>query len=327
MHGRGLDGSPLPFKPLLFQSRVVSHANAPSVLLIAGPTASGKSALALDLAERLDGEIVNADALQLYSDLRLLTARPTPEEEARAPHHLFGVSDGADGWSVGRWLDAALPVLDAIAARGRRAIVVGGTGLYFRALTQGLADIPAVPASARQAAAETFERLGEDAFRAALADRDPAAAARIAPGDRQRLLRAFEVAEATGKALTDWQSDTTAPLAPDQWRAVVLEPDRQTLYARCDARLQTMVEGGALEEVRILMNRHLAPAAPIMKAVGVRELAAHLRGELTLAEAMALAQQETRRYAKRQMTWFRNQTPDWERLSGEPEIEHFMAVS
>ena len=305
----------------------MSDLDAKPVLLIAGPTASGKSALALDLAERLDGEIVNADALQLYTDLRLLTARPTPEEERRAPHHLFGVSDGADGWSVGRWLDAALPVLEGIAARGRRAIVVGGTGLYFRALTRGLAEIPAVPASARQRAAETFERLGEDAFRAALAQRDPAAAARIGPGDRQRLLRAFEVAEATGKALTDWQTDTIAPLSPGQWRAVVLEPDRQTLYTRCDARLQGMVQGGALDEVRILMNRHLAPAAPIMKAVGVREMAAHLSGEMTLAEAIALAQQETRRYAKRQMTWFRNQTPDWQRLSGEPGAEAFHALS
>jgi tRNA dimethylallyltransferase len=319
-----LDGSPLPFKPPLLQSKVVSDAKTPPILLIAGPTASGKSALALALAERLGGEIVNADALQLYADLRVLTARPSPEEEARAAHHLFGVADGADGWSVGRWLGAALPVLDSIAARGRRTIVVGGTGLYFRALTQGLAEIPAVPASARSAAAEAFERLGEDAFRQALAERDPAAARRIAPGDRQRLLRAFEVAEATGKALTDWQADTAAPLGPDQWRAVVLEPERKALYARCDARLTAMVEHGALKEVRALMARGLDPAAPIMKAVGMRELAAHLSGELTLPEATALAQQETRRYAKRQMTWFRNQTPNWPRLKDEGEAERFV---
>ncbi|MGZ3401008.1 MAG: tRNA (adenosine(37)-N6)-dimethylallyltransferase MiaA [Caulobacteraceae bacterium] len=295
------------------------------VLLIAGPTASGKSALALRLAERLNGEIVNADALQLYADLRVLSARPTAEEEARAPHHLFGVAAGADGWSVGRWLDAALPLLGDIAARGRRAIVVGGTGLYFRALTKGLADIPAVPAAVRQAAAETWERLGEDAFRQALAARDPAAAARIAAGDRQRLLRAFEVAEATGKALSDWQADTTPPLSAGQWRAVVLEPDRQTLYARCDARFAAMVEAGALEEVRALIARRLDPLAPVMKAVGVRELAAHLAGELTLAEAVALAQQETRRYAKRQLTWFRNQTPEWERLTVDTQVESLIA--
>jgi tRNA dimethylallyltransferase len=293
------------------------------VLLIAGPTAGGKSALALRLAERLGGEIVNADALQLYTDLSVLSARPTTDEMAQAPHHLFGVADGADGWSVGRWLDAALPVLADIAARGHRAIVVGGTGLYFRALTRGLADIPAVPAAVRRAAAETYERLGEDAFRQALAERDPAAAARIAPGDRQRLLRAWEVAEATGRALTDWHGGTEAPLRADQWRAVVLEPDRQALYARCDTRLHAMVEHGALEEMQALMARGLGPLAPVMKAVGVRELAAHLAGELTLAEAVALAQQETRRYAKRQLTWFRNQTPDWERLRDGADVERF----
>jgi tRNA dimethylallyltransferase len=305
----------------------VTDVGTPPVLLVAGPTASGKSALALRLAERLDGEIVNADALQLYADLRILSARPTTEEEAVAPHHLFGVADGADGWSVGRWLGAALPVLSDIAERGRRAIVVGGTGLYFRALTKGLAEIPAVPAAARQAAAAAYERLGEVAFREALAARDPAAAARIAPGDRQRLLRAYEVAEATGRALTDWQAGTTAPLRPDQWRGVVLEPDRKTLYARCDARLSAMVEAGALDEVCTLIDRRLDPLAPVMKAVGVRELAAHLRGDLTLAEAVALAQKETRRYAKRQLTWFRNQTPDWNRLRDEKDVERFVAAS
>ena len=254
----------------------------------------------------------------------LLSARPAAEEAAVVPHHLFGVADGADGWSVGFWLEAALPLLHAIAARGRRAIVVGGTGLYFRALTRGLADIPAVPAATRQAAAEAYGRLGEAAFRQALEARDPAAAARIAPGDRQRLLRAFEVAEATGKALSDWQADTAAPLASDRWRGVVLEPDREVLYARCDARLAAMIAAGALEEVRTLMERKLDPLTPVMKAVGVRELAAHLAGELTLAEAIALAQQETRRYAKRQLTWFRNQTPAWERLRDEAEVERFV---
>jgi tRNA dimethylallyltransferase len=307
----------------------VTAPDAVPVLLIAGPTASGKSALALRLAERrgasLGGEIVNADALQLYADLEVLSARPTAEEMARAPHHLFGVADGADGWSVGRWLDAALPVLAGIAARGRRAIVVGGTGLYFRALTQGLADIPATPPAVRQAAAETSERLGEDAFRSGLAARDPAAAARIAPGDRQRLLRAWEVAEATGRALTDWQAGTQAPLRPDQWRALVLEPERKALYARCDARLGAMIDAGAVEEVKALVARKLDPLAPVMKAVGVRELAAHLAGGLTLAEATALAQQETRRYAKRQLTWFRNQTPAWERLRNEGDIERAVA--
>ena len=295
----------------------------PPVLLIAGPTASGKSALALRLAEQLGGEIVNADALQLYADLRLLTARPSPQEEARAPHHLFGTVDGAVGWSVGRWLTAALPVLEDIRARGKRALVVGGTGLYFRALTQGLAEIPPVPAAVRAAVSETFDRLGEDAFRKALAAKDPAAAARIAPGDRQRLARAMEVAQASGRALSDWQAETLPPLAQGDWRAVVMEPERETLYARCDARMQVMVAQGALDEVRTLMDRRLAAALPVMKAVGVRELAAHLAGESTLKEAVALAQQETRRYAKRQLTWLRNQTPDWERLSSDADAEAF----
>ena len=295
----------------------------PPVILIAGPTASGKSALALRLAEQLGGEIVNADALQLYADLRLLTARPSPQEEARAPHHLFGTVDGAEGWSVGRWLNAALPALADIRARGRRAIVVGGTGLYFRALTQGLAEIPAVPAAIRDAVGQTFDRFGENAFRQALAAKDPAAAARIAPGDRQRLVRALSVADATGRSLSDWQAGTRPPLAPGDWRAVVLEPERKTLYARCDARMQVMAQQGALEEVRALMARRLDPALPVMKAVGLRELASHLAGERTLDEAIALAQQETRRYAKRQLTWLRNQTPDWERLRTEADTEGF----
>ena len=287
---------------------------SPPVLLIAGPTASGKSALALRLAETLGGEIVNADAMQVYADLRVLTAGPSPEEEARAPHHLFGVADAADAWSAGRWQRAALEALAGIAARGRPAIVVGGTGLYLRALTEGLAEIPPVPRRVRADTAEVFERLGEEAFREALAVHDPVAAARIAPGDRQRLCRAWEVHAASGRSLSDWQSATSPALAPGAWRAVVLEPAREDLYARCDTRLERMIGEGALEEVRALVARDLDPALPAMKAVGVRELAAHLRGELSLPQALATAQQETRRYAKRQLTWLRNQVPDWERV-------------
>jgi len=294
------------------------------LLLIAGPTASGKSALALRLAERLGGEIVNADALQLYADLRILSARPSPEEEARIPHHLFGAADAADGWSTGRWLRTAVSVLDEIKARGRLAILVGGTGLYFKALTEGLAHIPQVPAAVREAAAARFDALGEADFRSELAGRDPAAEGRIMPGDRQRLLRAAEVWDATGRALSGWQADTRPVLAAGAWRAVVMEPPREVLYARCDARVDRMVAEGALEEVAALMARGLDPALPAMKAVGVRELASHLAGERTLAEAVALAQQETRRYAKRQLTWLRNQTPGWERLRTEAEVEGFV---
>ncbi len=285
-------------------------APTPSILLIAGPTASGKSALALALAERIDGEIVNADALQLYADLRVLSARPSADEAAKAPHHLFGVADAADGWSVGRWARAALPVIADIQARGRTAIVVGGTGLYFSALTKGIADIPSVA----QTAALELAAIGEDTLRGRLAKLDPQAAARIAPGDLQRLGRALAVAKTTGRSLTAWQALTRPLIAPGTWRGVVVEPPREVLYGRCDARLAAMVERGALDEARALTARNLSPALPAMKAVGLRELAAHLAGEAALPKALAAAQQATRRYAKRQMTWFRNQTPDWPRV-------------
>jgi tRNA dimethylallyltransferase len=290
------------------------------IWLIAGPTASGKSALALKLAGRIGAEIVNADSMQLYRDLRVLTARPSPEEAARAPHHLFGAADAADGWSAGRWLRAAGDVLTGVAERGRPAVVVGGTGLYFRALTRGLADIPQIPAEARREAEAGFERLGEAAFRARLAEADPASAQRIAPGDRQRLVRAWEVFAATDVALSEWQETGSPQLAPGTWAGVALEPPRAALYARCDARLEAMVREGALEEVRALFARGLDPGLPAMKAMGVRELAAHLRGEASLAEALTAAQRETRRYAKRQLTWMRGQMADWPRITAaDPE--------
>lgn len=284
------------------------------VVLLAGPTASGKSALALRWAEASRAEIVNADSQQLYADLRVLSARPSPEEAARVPHHLYGVADGAEAWSVGRWLRAVLPLLADIRARGRRAIVVGGTGLYFRALTHGLAEVPVVAPEFVSAADESFRTLGEEGFRTRLAERDSGSAARIAPGDRQRLLRAWAVAEATGRALTDWRRDTRPALAPGDWAGVVIEPPRAELYARCDARVSAMLEGGALEEVRRLLARGLSPELPVMRALGVRPLAAHLAGSLDLAAAAEQVRTDTRRYAKRQLTWFRNQTPAWPRL-------------
>jgi tRNA dimethylallyltransferase len=283
------------------------------IWMIAGPTASGKSALAVRLARSADGEIVNADSMQLYRDLRILTARPSPTEEAAAPHHLFGVADAADGWSVGRWLGAARTVLDDIASRGRTAIVVGGTGLYFRALTQGLADIPETPrAVVERLRSETGAE--EAALRARLAKLDPEAEARIASGDSQRLLRALAVAEHTGRSLSAWRAGTRALLAPNDWRGVVIEPPRAELYAGCDARAAAMFEAGAIEEAKALAERQLDPGLPAMKAVGVREILEHLEGKATRAEALARAQQATRNYAKRQLTWFRHQTPDWPRI-------------
>jgi tRNA dimethylallyltransferase len=294
--------------------RMSASASEPRIWLIAGPTASGKSALALRLARAIGGEIVNADSMQLYADLAVLTARPAREETLLAPHHLSGVVDAADGWSVGRWLEAARKVLDDIALWRRPAIVVGGTGLYFRALTRGLAAMPAVPRAVTDRLELEAGAAGELALRPQLAALDPEAEARIARGDRQRLLRALAVAEYTGRPLTAWQADTDPVLKPGDWRGVVIEPPRAALYAACDARLAAMFEGGAIEEVRALHARRLDPALPAMKAVGVREIIDHLEGRATRAEALARAQQETRRYAKRQLTWLRNQTPDWPRI-------------
>jgi len=285
------------------------------IWLIAGPTASGKSALALRLAEQTGAEIVNADSMQLYRDLRILSARPSAEEEARARHHLFGVADAADGWSVGRWLRAATAILAEIEARGRPAVVVGGTGLYFRALTRGLAETPEIPVCTRREAEADYARIGEAAFRVRLAKADPAAESRISSGDQQRLVRAWEVFAATGVALTDWRETGAPPALNDSWTGVALAPPRAALYARCDARLEAMLQAGALEEVRELLARGLDLTLPAMKAVGVRELAAHLRGETPLAEALAAAQRETRRYAKRQLTWMRGQMADWPQIA------------
>jgi tRNA dimethylallyltransferase len=310
-------------------ARMEGSQDKPRIVLIAGPTASGKSSLALRLAQATDGELINADALQLYADLRLLTARPSAREEALAPHHLFGVADAADGWSVGRWLRAANDVLADIEARGRTAIVVGGTGLYFRALTQGLAPTPQVSLAARETASGEFDRLGEAAFRARLVEVDPDATRRIAAGDRQRLVRAWSVFAATGRSLSAWQADAEGALPPGSWCAVALTPPRQALYARCDARLEAMLRGGALAEAEALVARRLDPGLPLMKAVGVREFTAHLAGRSTLAEALAAAQRETRRYAKRQMTWLRGQQPDWPRIDApEPQAQwaQFLAL-
>jgi tRNA dimethylallyltransferase len=286
----------------------------PLITLLAGPTASGKSRRALDMAQRTGAVIVNADSQQLYADLRVLSARPSVGEEALAEHRLYGVADAADAWSVGRWTRTVMPVLAELAAEGRPALLVGGTGLYFTALTTGLADIPDVPVEVRDAAAAAFDADGETAFRRWLAEVDPAAEARIEAGDRQRLTRAWAVAQHTGRALSDWTADTTPLLAPGSWTGLVIEPEREALYANCDLRVADMVEAGALDEVRALMARGLGPALPAMKAVGVREFAAHLTGEMTLAAAVEATRQATRNYAKRQLTWFRNQTPGWRRV-------------
>jgi tRNA dimethylallyltransferase len=286
----------------------------PLITLLAGPTASGKSRRALEMAAQTGAVIINADSQQLYADLHLLSARPSSEEEALAEHRLYGVADAADAWSVGRWSRTVMPLLAELAAERRPAVLVGGTGLYFTALTTGLADIPDVPVEVREAACATFGVAGEAAFRRRLAGVDPAAEGRIEAGDRQRLTRAWAVAEYTGRALSDWTADTTPLLEPGSWNGLVIEPDREALYAHCDRRVAQMVEAGALDEVRALVARGLDPALPAMKAVGVREFAAHLAGEASLTAAVEATRQATRNYAKRQLTWFRNQTPGWARV-------------
>lgn len=280
------------------------------VILIAGPTASGKSAAALDLAARLGGEIVNADAMQVYRDLRVVTARPSAEDEARAPHHLYGAIDGTDRCSAGRWARMAAPVLDAIAARGKPAIVAGGTGLYFRALEQGLSPAPDIPTTSREEARRKREALGPEAFRALVIEADPAMA-RLPAGDSQRLLRAYEVFVATGKTLSHFQSLPPQPVAARIAARILIAPPRERLYARCNDRAEAMMSSGALAEVSALLARDLDPFLPVMKALGVPEIAAHIRGEASRDEALSTLQQSTRRFAKRQMTWFRNQHTDW----------------
>ncbi|MCO8019199.1 tRNA (adenosine(37)-N6)-dimethylallyltransferase MiaA [Brevundimonas diminuta] len=288
----------------------------PLITLIAGPTASGKSRLAMQRARETGAVVINADSQQLYADLRVLSARPSVEDEAEIPHRLYGVADAADAWSVGRWSRAVMDLLAELAAEGRAALLVGGTGLYFNALTKGLAEIPPVPVDIRDAVQAEFDAEGEAVFRRRLAQVDPAAEAAIFPADRQRLVRAFSVHRASGRALSDWKADTRPLLAPHSYDALVVEPSRERLYASCDARVDVMMAHGALDEVRALVARDLSPDLPAMKAVGVRELAAHLEGELSLEDAVAAVKQSTRNYAKRQLTWFRNQQRDWPRDPG-----------
>jgi tRNA dimethylallyltransferase len=281
----------------------------PPVVVLAGPTASGKSALALDLAEAFAGVIVNADAMQVYRELEILTARPDAGALARAPHRLYGVLPGAEACSAGRWREMALAETAAAQAAGRLPLVVGGTGLYLRALARGLAPLPRVPAGLRRAARQRHRELGGAAFHAALAARDPATAARLEPGDSQRLIRAWEVLEATGRPLAEWQAADSGADTPYRFLCIALLPPREALYAACDRRFLGMVEAGALDEVRALLALGLDPELPVMKALGVPELAAHLNAALPLETAVARAQQATRRYGKRQMTWLRTQLP------------------
>lgn len=287
---------------------------APRALLIAGPTASGKTRLAVSLARRIGGEIVNADSMQVYADLAILSARPSPDERGGVPHHLFGHVDGPETYSVGRWLDEALPVIRDIQDRGRAPLVVGGTGLYFKALTDGLAETPDPGEAARIEARQYLEDHGVEALARRAYELDPDAAAKVETSDAQRLLRIIEVAAGTGTPLSRLQADTTPALDPGGWRGVVLMPDRDALNARIAARSKAMLQAGAVEEVRALRARDLADDRPVMKALGVRTISSLIDGEIDREQAEERLTIETRQYAKRQRTWFRNQTGDWPRI-------------
>ena len=281
------------------------------IILIAGPTASGKSALALALAERFGGVIVNADSMQVYRDLRVLTARPSAEEEALVPHHLFGHVDAAVNYSAGHYVADAARVLAELPA-DRLAIFAGGTGLYFKALTSGLAAIPPIDPAIRDAWRERLAREGVEALHGELVVRDPVAASRIMVRDRSRILRALEVLDATGRPIADWHRDGLPPVIDaDKTIRIFLHPARDELIARIEARFASMLDAGALEEVRALAARHLPDTLPAMKAHGVPWLRRYLDGDISRDEAAAGSVMDTRRYAKRQVTWFRNQMPGW----------------
>lgn len=289
-------------------------------LLLAGPTASGKSAAALTLAREFGATIVNADSMQVYADLRTLTARPTPDEERLAPHRLFGEIDGAVNHSVGLWARRAGAIMAELG--DKPVIFVGGTGLYFRALTEGLSDMPAVPEAVRAEIRKRAEGRPTVDLHAELAAADPETARRLRPSDRQRTLRALEVLDATGRSLAAFQGARGKPaLRPEEWRGLFLAPNREALTARIDARFDAMIAGNALDEVRLLAARKLDPALPVMRAHGVPHLIAHLEARLSLAQAAERAKLDTRHYAKRQFTWARHQLQGFEWVAPEAAVQ------
>nr|WP_249807570.1 tRNA (adenosine(37)-N6)-dimethylallyltransferase MiaA [Bradyrhizobium sp. 30] len=269
--------------------------------------------MALELALAAGGVVINADSMQVYRDLRIITARPTLGDEAQVPHRLYGHVDAAVNFSAGAWVGDAAKALEAAKAEGRLPIFIGGTGLYFKALTAGLSVVPPIPLEVREDVRARLERNGVEALHDELAASDPRAAERLNRRDRTRIARALEVAEATGRSLLDWHHEGQPPLLPkDSFRAVFLAPERDELYARIDARFEAMLGAGALEEVERLAARNLDPLLPAMKAHGVPALIRHLRGELSLEQAATIGRADTRHYAKRQFTWFRHQLPQFE---------------
>lgn len=287
-------------------------------VLIAGPTASGKSGAAVEIAHELGGIVVNADAMQVYKDLFVISARPGAGDEARAPHHLFGHVDAAERYSVGRWLEDIEPVLSAAANRGQPAIIVGGTGLYFKALLEGLSEIPEIPAKITAHWNRQLKEHGPWALHAILMAQDTETADELEHNDGQRIVRALSVRQATGKSIRHFKNSKPLLNHEDVVLRAVLLPERDQLYSRIDARFDTMVDAGALDEARALIARDLPDDLPAMRAIGVPELAAVLAGEQTLQDAIEKAKTNSRRYAKRQMTWIRGQMTGWTRFA-EPQ--------
>lgn len=279
---------------------------ASDYILLAGPTASGKSALALDFAEQLDGVIINADSMQVYTDLRILTARPSAEDEVRLPHKLYGTVDGAERYSVGRWLTDLHLAVEQTRAQKKWPIIVGGTGFYLNAAEHGISAIPDIPQEARSEAMSYHQQYGGQGALEELQELDPAIADRLEAGDSQRLVRALEVVLHTGKPLSYWQSRPREGGLTGRAIKIAHIPERELVYERIDKRFSAMIEGGGLAEVEQLMQRHLSPDLPVMKALGVTALAAFLNGDIDKQTAVYLASRDTRHYAKRQMTWLRN---------------------
>ena len=286
-------------------------------ILIAGPTGSGKSRLAHDVARRTNGLVINADSMQVYGELSILTARPPPDDLASVPHSLYGHVPISEAYSVGRWITDIAAVLADAEGRGLRPIIVGGTGLYYRALTKGLAQVPDVPSSIRTWWRERAATLPTSELHGLLSQRSSAEAARLNPTDRNRILRALEVIDGTGRTLPEWQNEAASSALVDSSEAIsiVVSPPRAELYDAINRRFLTMLEEGALDEARAIADQNLDPSLPATKSIGLSTLLAHLAGEIELNEAIARAQTETRNYAKRQSTWFRNQMPDWRHAS------------
>ncbi len=285
----------------------LDHAVADGTfLMICGPTAAGKSGLALALAERYGGVVINADSMQLYADLRVLTARPDVSEEARVPHRLYGVLDGAERASVASWLTMATREIETARDAGRLPILTGGTGLYFHAAMKGLAPVPDVPPDIHAECIAEYAERGGEAFRRDLLELDPVLGSQLHDGDSQRLVRAMGVVRASGRALSAWQADPHEGAIAGRPVRVAMMPPREELYEKINTRFSAMMEGGARSEVSTLAARGLAPSLPVMKAIGVREIMALQAGDIDEARAVELASRDSRRYAKRQMTWIRN---------------------